>query len=447
MKLKSWVYAIGAFVLLFQGIAPGSTAALDKRILYTLEESVEEALANNRSIKAREEKIQGATYAREQARADFYPKLSTSYGYTRLDVVRKSSPISLGPLGTIPASDLNTRDNYRWKATVTQPLFTGHALTSAYELAKLGIDQSRLDLELGRLDLTLRVKEAYFNILIAEKSLDVVGKEVESLQSNVKVASSFYKVGMIPVNDLLKAEVELANAQQNLVRARNALKLTRSAFNIELSKPVNDPVEVEDILVYTSEAGDFDADLKRALENRPEIKAVDVNVLQVEQRVRLAKSKYYPELALSYDYIREGDDLSVSGSPFHEGNQWQVTAGLTWTFWEWGKTDNAVREQESLKKQLLQTRAFLVDNIGLEIERAILDLDIAAKNIPTTQKAVEQAEENLRVNEERYKAQVTTISEVLDAQALLTRARVNHYRALYDHNLARARLERAVGVF
>ena len=74
-------------------------------------------------------------------------------------------------------------------------------------------------------------------------------------------------------------------------------------------------------------------------------------------------------------------------------------------------------------------------------------LEVAEKNIPTTQKAVEQAEENLRVNEERYKAQVTTITEVLDAQALLTRARVNYYRSLYDQNLARARLERAIGAY
>ena len=65
----------------------------------------------------------------------------------------------------------------------------------------------------------------------------------------------------------------------------------------------------------------------------------------------------------------------------------------------------------------------------------------------TTEKAVQQGEENLRVNEERYKAQVTTITEVLDAQSLLTQARVNYYKALYSHNLARARLQRALGTY
>ena len=120
---------------------------------------------------------------------------------------------------------------------------------------------------------------------------------------------------------------------------------------------------------------------------------------------------------------------------------------MSWTFWEWGKTLNSVKEKESLKRQLEQTKHALIDNISLEIKKAVLDIDEADKNIPTTSKAVEQAEENLRVSEERYKAQVTTMTEVLDAQTLLTQARVNYYRALYGHNLAKARLQRAIGEY
>jgi outer membrane protein TolC len=106
-----------------------------------------------------------------------------------------------------------------------------------------------------------------------------------------------------------------------------------------------------------------------------------------------------------------------------------------------------VREKESLKKELIQTRMSLEDNIRLELKDAVLAMGTAEQNIPTTKKAVEQGEENLRVNNERYKAQVTTITEVLDAQSLLTQARVNYYKALYSHNLARARLQRALGTY
>ena len=93
----------------------------------------------------------------------------------------------------------------------------------------------------------------------------------------------------------------------------------------------------------------------------------------------------------------------------------------------------------------MQNRMALKDGISLELKDAVLELETTEENIPTTRKAVEQGEENLRVNEERYKAQVTTITEVLDAQTLLTQARVNYYKALYNHHLAKAKLLRALG--
>ena len=184
------------------------------------------------------------------------------------------------------------------------------------------------------------------------------------------------------------------------------------------------------------------------MSDRPEIKILDVNMLQADQQIRLARSRYYPEVNLSYQYIKEGDSFDVSGGAMGlDADQWQVTASLTWPFWEWGKTYYASRQQESKKRELVQTRLDVENGIRLDVKQAVLDLEVAEKNVPTTIKAVTQAEENLRVNEERYKAQVTTITEVLDAQTLLTQARVNYYRALYDHNLAKARLERAVGTY
>lgn len=436
------------FILKIIMLAPLITAVCDvsaeedKNRPLTITASIREALENNWAIKAKEEKIQESEFVRKQAKADFLPVFSTSYGYTRLGEVKMST--ASGGRGAVP---LNTQDNYQWKGTITQPLFTGYALSSAYELAKLGIDQSKVDLELERLNLALNVKNAYFNILKADKALSVAGSAVESLKSHLEVAKNFYEVGMIPINDLLKAEVELANAQHNFIKAQNASQLSRATFNVLLSRPVNSPVKIEDIQAYRPELPDFEGYLKNALKNRPEIKAIDLSSDQIDQQIILAKSKHYPEIALTYDYKKEGDDPDVSGSDFHDSNSWQAVVGLTYTFWNWGKTYDAVRQNESLKKQLVHTRKTLEDNIRLELKQAILDLQETGKNIPTAKKAVDQAEENLRVSRERYKAQVTTSTEVLDAQTLLSQARTNYYNALYDHKLAEARLLRAVGEY
>jgi outer membrane protein len=422
-------------------LSPFPVFSQGKARFYTLQESIEEALANNYSFKAKQEQVDQAMQAKKQARADFFPKLSTRYSYTRFDEERTFRSTLMGG-GEVAISSL---DNYEWRGTVTQPLFTGFALISSFELAKLGIDQSEMDVELVKLDLALKVKEAYFDILIADKAVEVAKDAVESLESHVKVARSFYKVGMIPVNDVLKAEVELANAKQNLVKANNASRLARSAFNIVLSRPINALVEVEDILLFKPERGEFPEYVREALNNRPEMKLIDISILQTDQQIRLANSKNFPEIGFTFDYIKAGDEPSVSGSPFHDENEWRATAALSWTFWEWGKTHYSIKEIESLKRELMQNRMALKDSISLELREAVLELETTEENIPTTRKAIEQGEENLRVNEERYKAQVTTITEVLDAQTLLTQARVNYYNALYNHHLAKAKLLRALG--
>jgi len=443
MSLRRPVFFLGLLLLLFMAELPISVAAEEPRRVETIKESISEALEKSYKLKARQERLDQAEFARKQARADFLPKLGTNYSYNRLSEARTfRSTLAQG--GDIAVS---SQDNYRWTGFVRQPIFTGFALISNYRLAELGIDQSELEFELEKLDLVLQVKETYFTVLAADKAVEVAEKDVETRTWTVKVARNFFDVGMIPVNDVLKAEVELANTEQALIRAKNAGMVARARFNTILARPVNSPVVLEDILTYSPVKGDYDGYVETALANRPEIKILDVNILQTDQRIRLAKSKYYPEVNFTYEYIKEGDDPSVSGSPFHDANHWEALAVLSWTFWEWGKTYYAGREQESVMRQLIQTKLDVEDGIRFEVKDSVLGLETAEKNIPTTQKAVTQGEENLRVNEERYKAQVTTITELLDAQTLLAEARLNYYRALYDHNLARARLERAVGTY
>jgi outer membrane protein len=442
MKLERTVGLVGFLAAMILFCSPHLVEAQERKNFYTLQRSISEAMENSYKVKAREERLDEATSVKNQARAGFLPKFSTQYGYTRFDQAT---------LAASPATGLlfyTSRDTYSWITSVNQPLFTGFALLSTYRLAELGIDQSELELTQERLDLALQVKQAYFNVLAADKAVEVGQKDVESRTSNANVARSFYNVGMIPINDLLKAEVELATSQQNLVKAKSGAQVTRAAFNTVLVRPMNEPVELEDILTYTPEKGTYEDYIKIALSDRPEIKILDVNLLQADQQIRLAESKYYPEITLNYQYSKEGNAIDVSGgNPSLNPNAWQVTALLNWTFWDWGKTYYSTKEQESKKKELLRTKADVEDGIRLQVKQALQDLDVAAKNVPTTIKAVEQAEENLRVNEERYKAQVTTITEVLDAQTLLTQARSNYYQALYDDNLARARLERALGTY
>jgi len=408
--------------------------------VYTLDAGVKEAIENNWSVKAKEEKVSESAYAEKGAKADMLPQVSTSYTYYHLGIVP-----SIEAMGF--KLEMSDQNNYEWATSIKQPIFTGYALTSAHELAKLGIDQSKMAVELEKLDLALRVKEAYFNILKSDKAVGVEKSAVESLESHLSVAKNFYDVGMIPVNDVLKAEVELANAKHSLIKGENDARLARMSFNVLLSKSVDETFDVEDILVYTPENPDQQQSLEKAMKARPAMKSLDISDEQIDRQITIAKSKYYPEVAASASYSKAGDTPNVSGSNFSLSHQWQVGIGITWTLWDWNKAKSSVRQNETMKTELYKTRKAVEDGIKLEVKKAILDLKEAEEKIPAARKAVEQAEENLRVSEERYKAQVSTSTEVLDAQTLLSQARMNYYSALYDHNLARAGLLRAVGEY
>ena len=442
MGVKSSLIWAGAVFILSLFLFSSGGLAAEKKV-YTLEQCVKEALANNWRLKAKKETIYQAQYAKNQARADFLPKLSTTYGYRRDGFKRE---IFFSGLGGRPI-EIGTQNNYQWKGTITQPLFTGFALISAYRLAELGIDQSELEVQLEILDLALKAKTAYFDILTADYAVETAVMAAEALESHAEVARNFYKVGMIPVNDLLQSEVEASNAKHYVIKTKNRARLARSALNTILSRPVNAEIDVVKIDVPRMEKGDFQEYLEQALRNRPEIKLIDNKLLQTEQMIRLAESKNYPEVSFVWEYVKEGDTPSVNGGDFHQASNWTAQASLTWTLWEWGKTYYTVKEQESIKNELLKTRMQLEEDIQLQIKDAVLNMETAATNIPITRKAVEQGEENLRVTQERYKAQVSTSTEVLDAQRYLTDARVFYFNALFQYHLARARLDRAMGTY
>ena len=439
MRCTGWFVMACVSCLLFILYFSSGALAEGKKV-YTLQGCVKEALANNWKLKAKKEQINQAEYVKNQARADFLPKLSTSYGYRRLgsdqEIFTSMGSFSVG-----------SQNNYRWKGTVTQPIFTGFAILSAYRLSALGIDQSQLEVQTQELDLALEAKAAYFNILTADMAVETAEKAAEALEGHAEVARNFYKVGMIPINDLLESEVNASNSKHDLTSTRNQTRLARSNFNAVLSRPVNAKVEVEEISVHNPEKGKFQEYVEIAFKNRPEMKLMDVNLLQTDQQIRLSRSNFYPEVVFTWDYIKEGDTASVSGGEFHQASNWEAAVGLEWTFWEWGKTYYDVKQQQSVKNEVLKTKMELEEQIQLQIKDAVLDLKTAEENIPITKKAVEQGEENLRVSQERYKAQVSTSTEVLDAQRYLTRARVNHFNALFDYHLARARLHRAMGTY
>jgi len=415
----------------------------------TLEESIKIALEKSLSIYVVQEEIKAKEFEELSTKADFLPKLSASYTYTRLD----NDTINDAKYTTYPYPSFSPREvspldtnTYQFNITATQPLFTGWRLTIARDLASLGVDTAKIQKETAIQDLVLNVKEAYFGILKAEKLAKVAEQSVELLEAQLKVSQAFYDEGIIAKNELLQTEVQMAQARQNLIKAKNGVEIGKSLFNKLLRRELNQVVNIKDILDYYPIRFLLDQCMEKAGQNRPEIKEVSLNVMSAEKAIDLSKSSYYPSVTLIGNYQRETDDILLNSSPGEDSDNWTIMLKGEWTFWEWRKKRHGVAAARANLAKANYILKEIKDNIQLEVKEAYLSLREAEKNIQVAKKAVLQAEENFRMNEERYKQQVATSTDVLDALTLLTQARTNYFNGLSEHNTAWARLERAMGI-
>jgi outer membrane protein TolC len=412
----------------------------------TLEESIAIALKHSFVINIAKEGTRGAEAQKKEAMTGFLPKFSTSYSYTRLNEEPNFYFPGFPPL--MPAGNMitGTVNNYNWVVEARQPLFAGGGILANYEASKVAEDAARVEETAKTLDVVLDVKIAYFNILRMQRLTDTARRQVEMLGAHSEVADNFFRVGLIPKNDMLQAGVELANGKQTLVKAKNAVQLTKARLNTILKRDVLTPVEIVDILDYKPMRQSFDECLGIARQHRPELKISALRVEQAGKMVSAAKSEFFPAVSLVGNYARFGDTASLSGTQYKDTESWQVMAVTSWNFWEWGKTKYRVDAGKARENQAMDQTRELNDQIALEIKNAFLVLQEAESQIAVSQKVIEQAEENFRIAEARYKERVARSTEVLDAQTLLTKAKTEYANALADYNIAHARLQRAMGV-
>jgi outer membrane protein len=405
----------------------------------TLKESIGIALEKSPTVQSAQSAIQGAEYQRRAAFSDFLPWVSMQYSYTRLD---KPSFVFIPPG---PGVSVGTKDNYNWATSVTQPVFTGGALTNSYLLAKIGVDTAKVTLEQAKLDLALQVKVAYYAVLTAEKGVEVAQQAVQQLESHYTVAKAFFEVGITAKNDVLQVEVQLAQTRQNLISAEHNLEVARAVFNTLLRRDINETVRLGEALEYTPLTIDMNALYGEALRERPEIRLSDLGIESAKKEVGIAASKLFPQVSIVYTYERQGDDPTVEGSRFTRMHDWNVMGVAEWTIWDWGKAWWGVGQSKANVFQAQCALKQVKDAVVLDVQAAALKVTEARKNIQVAETAVSQAEEDSRINEERFKGQVATTTDVLDSLTRLTQARTNYYSALSDYNVAKARLQRSIG--
>ena len=433
--MKIYILSLSIFIFIHFLGSPFSSAAEEPAGAYTLKHAIERALKVNIAIEISKEETNAAIAAQKKQKTSFFPTFNATYQYEYIDEEPSMGDFVMG-----------SQEEYTFISKLTQPVFTGFSLLTEYKIARLGLDVAKINEKLKRQEIIFEAKKRFFSLLKAQKLLKISQDTVTQISAQKDVAKNFYEVGMTPLNDLLQAKVELANARQDLIAAQNNLEIAKSNFNILLRSPINQPVKLEDVLIYTPFEHDIDYCLKMAEKNRLELKIADLEIEVAEKEVKLAQKDYYPSISLEGSYFKRGVEWDINGGDYiYDPEGWSITAVASWDFWEWGRSSYEVKEKQSRLSKAQYQKTETLDNIRIQVKEAYLNTMESEKNITTVKEAIEQAKENFRINKERYKEQIATSTDVLDAQTLLTRTMTNYYKALYDFKIAKASLYKAMG--
>lgn len=319
---------------------------------------------------------------------------------------------------------------------VSQTLYDFGQTKNSVDRAMINADAARQEFNEQVQDVFLSTVAAYYQVLETERMILVSDQEEVQLRDHLRVAQSLLEQGMVTRNDVLLAQVEIANSRQRQLQRKNDLENAWLQLNFLTGRPADVRADlVENDLIET--LPDYDPQL--AVAERPALQANRLRLKASQSDVKESRLAFCPTLFaqaemnyLENKYVSEQTMYSAMiGIRFNIFDGYASTARL-----------NSAIDAEQQNRERLRS---LEQQILLAYRTAENDARVAEARIVVAQESVIQAEENLRINKERYLSQVGTATEVIDAQTILTRSRTQVYQSQFDYQLAKARLRRAAG--
>jgi len=393
----------------------------------SLADSVALALKNNPSIQMALADQQKALWGIKENEAGKMPTLSLSSGY------------SFAPSSSDFGSS-STNDNFNNSLKLNWPLYTGGRVEGQIDQAKLSADIADLGVAKAQQQLKLDTTTAYYNVLQGRNVVKVNQETVNNLAEHLKNVQAQYQVGTIAKLDVLRSEVELANAEQNLTKAQNTYDVAVASFNNVTGMPLDSQHIMKDDLTYVKYDLSLEDSIKVSRQKRPEIAQSQDNLDIATTGIKIADSGRLPTVAFS---ANEG----LNGSTFPgQNNNWSVGVSASWNIFDAGVTNAKVQAAKANEDKVKAADKQTKEAIELEVRQAYLGMKEAEARMATSQVAVSQGEEGLKASQAKYYAGAGTNMDVIDAQMALTQANTNAIQASYDYNVNKAKLEKANGL-
>ena len=399
---------------------PGSRSPL------SLEHCVALALENHPALRGATYDVAGARAGVRAARASALPQISASGSYTQND----------GTSGTGGAGGF--QEGYAAALSVRQLLFDSGRTPALIREAESGASAASATRNQIEQAVVFGARQAYFRVLAAEQVFlaRTQGQDLAAL--NLRAAQARYQEGVAPKADVTKAEVELANAQLDLIRARNGVDLAYASLNNALGLPPTTRLTLLQEMPAPTEVSALDSLLAAAYQDRPELTRAQAAVEAARAAVKIAGSTTRPAL-----FATVGTDWASNSTTADSG--WTTGLALSFPLWDGGGTTARVRQARTQVESAQASYDSAKQQVGLEVQQAYLNILEADQRAATAEKLVAQAEENYRIARGRYESGVGPMIDVVDAETALTAARTDYAQARYDAQVTRARLDLAVG--
>jgi outer membrane protein TolC len=411
----------------------------------SLEKSIEIALEKSPIVLKARADIVAAEGIAGQAVAGFLPNLSLNASVGKYYSEPMSVQMTIAGTPTVFSYGTDEQANtVSYSASLTQALFTGGKLSSSISMANKGLDAAREEHKRITQDVKFKVIEAYYGVLKANKFVDLSDESVKMAKSHLNHIQALLKVGMSTRAETLRGEVQLANADIGLTKAKQASEISKNNFNSILGVDLDAPVALADVEFEDKKVPIYNyADLLEiAYAERPDWKQYILAKEIAESEVGLARSGLWPMVSLIGNY-----DIGSTKYESYESDQktWMAMLSGTWNIFDGTATWNKIKEAQGKLEANQANETEVKKGIALEVKSSNFTLKSSYENLQGTSKALELAEENFRIADLRYNSGVGSNLEAIDAQAALNQARINHLQSQHDLQIAKARVNKVLG--
>jgi outer membrane protein len=336
-------------------------------------------------------------------------------------------------------------NSYAFNMSSSITLFDGGGNISRIRSSLKSRDAAREEFRYAKDIITAMVINKYYNLVRAKMLLVVANESLEQAQRSLDRSEALLEVGSATRADVLKARVRHSNTRLSLIRSKNAVEFAREDLVSILNAREDQTIDVDTVMVIRFEEPDIDKEIRQALGHRPDLKSLELSKSAAKISITAAKSGWWPRIAAGFNYGWSDRQMAENLNFFQDEYSWSVGATVSLNLFDRFVTNSNVgmakadyrRAEYSLEKAKLDAVK--------EVRNLVFNISESKERIMVASETVEQATEDLRLAEERYRVGAGTMLETIDAQVALTQSKADVIEAKCDYLIAVADLARATG--